>query len=46
MTSKFGNTKRAAEKIMDGMRGSEGVETDIGYVKEIDKEEEALNFVE
>ena len=34
--SKFGNTKRAAEKIMEGMRESEGVEIDIGNVKEID----------
>lgn len=34
--SKYGNTKLVAEKIVEGMREVEGIETDIGYVKEID----------
>ena len=34
--SKYGNTKLAAENILDGMREVEGIETAIGYVKEID----------
>ena len=33
--TKYGNTKLAAEKIVEGMREVEGIETDIGYVKEI-----------
>ena len=33
--TKYGNTKLAAEKIVEGMREIEGIETDIGYVKEI-----------
>lgn len=34
--SKYGNTKLAAENIMEGMEEVEGIETSIGYVKEID----------
>jgi flavorubredoxin len=33
--SKYGNTKLAAEKIMEGMMEVEGIETAIGYIKEI-----------
>jgi flavorubredoxin len=33
--TKYGNTKLAAEKIVEGMREVEGIETDMGYVKEI-----------
>ena len=33
--TKYGNTKLAAEKIAEGMREVEGIETDMGYVKEI-----------
>jgi flavorubredoxin len=36
--TKYGNTKLAGEKIMDGLREVEGVETSIGYAKEIDIE--------
>jgi flavorubredoxin len=34
--SKYGNTKLAAEKILEGIGEVEGFETAIGYVKEID----------
>jgi len=34
--TKYGNTKLVAEKIVEGMREVEGIETAIGYVKEID----------
>jgi flavorubredoxin len=34
--SKYGNTKLAAEKIVDGISEFGGIETAIGYVKEID----------
>ncbi|MCL5949606.1 MAG: flavodoxin domain-containing protein [Candidatus Bathyarchaeota archaeon] len=34
--SKYGNTKLAAENILEGIRESGGIETAIGYVKEID----------
>jgi multimeric flavodoxin WrbA len=34
--TKYGNTKLAAENILKGIREVEGIETSIGYVKEID----------
>lgn len=34
--SKYGNTKLAAEKILEGIKEFGGIETAIGYVKEID----------
>ena len=34
--SKYGNTKLVAEKIVEGIREFGGIETAIGYVKEID----------
>ncbi len=34
--SKYGNTKLAAEKILEGIKESGEIETDIGYVKEVD----------
>ncbi len=34
--SKYGNTKLAAENILEGIKEVGGIETDIGYVKEID----------
>jgi flavorubredoxin len=34
--SKYGNTKLVAEKILEGIREFGGIETAIGYVKEID----------
>ena len=39
--SKYGNTKLAAENILEGIREVEGIETAIGYVKEIDVEKVA-----
>ncbi|MGD0645892.1 MAG: flavodoxin domain-containing protein [Candidatus Bathyarchaeia archaeon] len=33
--SKYGNTKLAAESIVEGLREVEGIETAIGYAKEI-----------
>ena len=36
--SKYGNTKLAAEKIVEGLR-SEGVEADLGYVKDVSLQE-------
>jgi multimeric flavodoxin WrbA len=39
--SKHGNTKLVAEKILDGIREFVGIETAIGYVKEIDIEKVA-----
>jgi flavorubredoxin len=39
--SKYGNTKIAAENILAGIREVEGIETAIGYVKEIDFEKMA-----
>ena len=34
--TKYGNTKLAAEKILEGIKEAEGFETAIGYVKEIE----------
>ncbi|HUJ84634.1 MAG TPA: flavodoxin domain-containing protein [Candidatus Acidoferrales bacterium] len=34
--SQYGNTKAAAEKIVEGISKVEGFETAIGYVKEVD----------
>ncbi len=34
--SKYGNTKLAAEKIQEGLREVEGIETAVYYVKEVD----------
>ena len=34
--SKYGNTRRAGESILEGIRESEGFETSIGYVNELD----------
>lgn len=34
--TKYGNTKLAAESILDGVKTVEEVETAIGYVKEVD----------
>ncbi len=34
--TKYGNTKLAAERILEGIKEVEGLETSIGYVKEID----------
>jgi len=34
--TKYGNTKLAAEKIVEGIKEVEGIETAVGYVKEID----------
>ena len=34
--SKYGNTKLAAESILEGIRGFGGIETAIGYVKEME----------
>ena len=34
--SKYGNTKLAGENIVEGIREVEGIETAIGYVKEIE----------
>jgi flavorubredoxin len=34
--TKYGNTKLAAENILEGIREFGGIETAIGYVKEID----------
>ena len=34
--TKYGNTKLAGETIVEGIREVEGIETSIGYVKEID----------
>lgn len=34
--SKYGNTKLAAENILEGIREVEGIETAIGYVKDVD----------
>ncbi len=34
--TKYGNTKLAGESILEGIREVEGIETSIGYVKEID----------
>ena len=36
--TKYGNTKLAAENILEGIREFEEIETAIGYVKEIDIE--------
>ena len=33
--SKHGNTKRAAESIVEGMKEVEGIETAVGYAKEV-----------
>lgn len=33
--SKYGNTKQAAENILAGIKEVEGIETAIGYVKEV-----------
>ena len=34
--TKYGNTKLAGENIVEGIREVEGIETSIGYVKEIE----------
>ena len=34
--SKYGNTKLAGEAVVEGLKEVEGIETSIGYVKEID----------
>jgi len=34
--TKYGNTKLAGESILQGITEVEGIETDIGYIKEID----------
>jgi len=34
--TKYGNTKLAAENILEGIKEVEGIETAIGYAKEID----------
>ena len=34
--TKYGNTKLAAESILEGIKNVEGIETAIGYVKEVD----------
>ena len=34
--SKYGNTKLAAENILEGIKETGGIETAIGYVKEVD----------
>jgi len=34
--SKYGNTKFAAENILEGLKQVEGIEATIGYVKEVD----------
>ena len=39
--TKYGNTKRAAESILEGIREVEGTETEIGYVNEIDAQKMA-----
>jgi flavorubredoxin len=36
--TKYGNTKRAAESILEGIRETEGIESAIFHVKEIDAE--------
>ena len=36
--SKYGNTKLTAENILEGIREVGGIETAIGYVKEVDVE--------
>ena len=40
--TKYGNTKLAAESILKGIREVEGIETAIGYVKEVDAEKVAV----
>ena len=37
--SQYGNTKRVAEKIAEGLKEVEGIEYSIGYVKQIRPEE-------
>jgi len=39
--TKYGNTKLVAEKIVEGMRGVEGIDTAIADVKEVNFEEVA-----
>jgi menaquinone-dependent protoporphyrinogen IX oxidase len=34
--TKYGNTKLAAEKVVEGLKEVEGIEADIGYAKEVD----------
>ena len=34
--SKYGNTKLVAEKIVEGLKEVDGVETAIGYIKDVD----------
>ncbi|MGZ4851254.1 MAG: flavodoxin domain-containing protein [Candidatus Bathyarchaeia archaeon] len=36
--SKYGNTKIAAENILEGVKQVEGIEAEISYVKEIDSQ--------
>jgi flavorubredoxin len=33
--TKYGNTKIAAEKVLEGIKQAEGIETTIGYVKDV-----------
>ncbi len=33
--SKYGNTKVVAEKIVDGLKKFEGIDVDMGYIKEV-----------
>ena len=39
--TKYGNTKLVAEKIVEGMKEAEGIETTIGDVEETDPEQAA-----
>jgi len=39
--TKYGNTKLVAEKIVEGMKEAEGIETSIGDVEETDPEQAA-----
>ncbi len=34
--SKYGNTKIVAEKIVEGLRETGGLEVSVGYVKDVD----------
>jgi flavorubredoxin len=36
--TKYGNTKLAAESILEGIRAAGGIETAVGYVKDMDAE--------
>ena len=41
--SKYGNTKLVAEKIVEGIKEVDGIETAIGYAKEVNPEEVAVS---